>query len=443
MQAVGVAPDPTADPDGGLVMSVPETVGVPWQVLAEPDRWERGVVLARIRDVDQRWDLAPATWLSSPQLSASLADLFPDTDYEISPGFRNVRVARSTDLFAGAPLYVQLSLGVPLGGGVLAELEELMRGRYPVLGDGAESLSAAMRFGWRVARHYIASTPGWDVVDAVTVVEVMALAFVHLSAVLRYQVRRKQFMKNLMAVVARHSLYEIWEELGLPLQAFFAGQADVILGLFEAEFWDLRPDFAAVYNAEHGRPEGARVDLWDVVFSDEVTRAPIATVGQLFDEILRPAPEGTRIEPEDFDIAHADSGGLDRSHGSGPGMPLPLLVLELRDLSQSKHDWRERPGTYRMIDFPMMEDLIERMTGVARRGEAAAEFARRLPGSPQGRSVTTWLRQVAAAPRGAERDRAAQELRRAAERYLDQFPGESSALNMTLGPFTEQYGGGA
>jgi hypothetical protein len=437
MQAADPAADPAAGPDGGVQWVVPETIGARWQVLAGPGRRERGAVLARIRDVDRRWDLAPATWLAGPEHSLRLADLFPDCDYEISPGFGDVRVARFTDLFAGAPLCLRLSVGVRLGGGVLAALEELVRGLDPVV-DDAEALRVAMWFGWRVARRYLACAPDWDVVGAVTVAEVMTLAFAQLSAVLDCQARRQEVMRNWTAVVARHSLSEIWAELGPRLQAFFAGQADGIRELFEAEFGDRRPDFAARYNSRHGRPEGARVDLRDVVFFSEYARAPIAILGRLSDEFLRPAPGGRRTGPEVFDIGRADSGGPDRSRGSGPGVPLPLVVLELRYTRPSKDHGRVRPGMHRVIDFPMMADLIERMTGVARRGEAAAEFARRLPGSPQGQSVMTGLRELAAAPRGAERDRAAQDLRRAAGQYLEKFPGQSAALNMTLGPFTEQ-----
>jgi hypothetical protein len=94
-----------------------------------------------------------------------------------------------------------------------------------------------------------------------------------------------------------------------------------------------------------------------VKFFGEYTGAYLGKVGQLFDEILRPDAGGERIGPEVFDIARADSGGLDRSRGSGPGAPLPLLVLELRDFCQSKYDLEERPGMYGMIDYPMMKAL--------------------------------------------------------------------------------------
>jgi hypothetical protein len=71
------------------------------------------------------------------------------------------------------------------------------------------------------------------------------------------------------------------------------------------------PDFAQQHNTARGRPEDAQIeqiDLWNVVFYDEYTRDPIATVGQLFDEILRPAPGGPRIGPDVFDVGAADSG---------------------------------------------------------------------------------------------------------------------------------------
>src|SRR5260370_6120919 len=160
-----------------------------------------------------------------------------------------------------------------------------------------------------------ALTPGWDMAGAVTVAEVMALAFVELGGVWDYQSRPEKVMKTWMAVVARQSLSEIWAELDPRLQALFEDQADGIQELFAEEFLARYPDFADDYNTKHGRPAGEPIDLWNVGFSYAYTGAHIATAGQLFDEILRPAPEGERIGPEGFDMRRPDSCGVSRARG--------------------------------------------------------------------------------------------------------------------------------
>ncbi len=63
-----------------------------------------------------------------------------------------------------------------------------------------------------------------------------------------------------------------------------------------------------------------------------------------------------------------------------------------------------------------------------------------LPASPESRLVVAWLLQAAAAPEGAERDRAAGLLRQAAGWYLTRFPGEAGAMAMMLGPVAEMLG---
>ncbi len=96
-----------------------------------------------------------------------------------------------------APLFPQLSVGVPLGGGVLAVLDEVARSIDP-RSPSAAQLRAAMRFGWEVARRFAAamtgSNPSVEDVQALTpgravvmVAEVMALPFVQLSGILRYR----------------------------------------------------------------------------------------------------------------------------------------------------------------------------------------------------------------------------------------------------------------
>ena len=57
----------------------------------------------------------------------SLAEVFQDSGYQVNPGFRDVQVAR-LEVFEDAPLFIQPTVGVPLGGGVLATLAYVQRG---------------------------------------------------------------------------------------------------------------------------------------------------------------------------------------------------------------------------------------------------------------------------------------------------------------------------
>ena len=407
MKAAGVAADQgTGTRHGGMAMLVPELVTAPWAVAAEPGRPRLDAVLARLLDVNQRWERAPETRADIPSSWSTLAALFPDSEYEITSEFRHVRVARYPGLFAGAPLLAQLSVGVPLGGGVLAAMAELDRS-MDARSPNAAAVHLAVRFGRQVARLYVAETTEDGLSpediqaltpdrDAVTVAEVMMLTFVLLSAVLRHEADPGAFMKKWMAVVPRQSLYDIWSELSPVLQAFFADRADDIRQLFAAEFADLFPDFAQKYNTARGQSAAAPVDLWNVSFSHDFTDARIGSVGELLDEILRPAPEGERFGPEDFGVGRADTGGLDGSDGSGPGLPPPLVVLEMRDYGLSKYT---QSAMYHKIDYPMLEDLIGQLTGIAWRGEAAAAFAHQLPAA--------WKRPVDAGRNRSGEDKAA------------------------------------
>src|SRR5258708_34213944 len=69
----------------------------------------------------------------------------------------------------------------------------------------------------------------------------------------------------------------------------------------------------------------------------------------------------------------------------------------------------------------MVTDLIGQLTGVAERGEAAAEFAHRLRASQEGRWLTDSLREVVLA-RGAQRVSAGGRLRGAGDAYRGWFP---------------------
>ncbi len=269
--------------------------------------------------------------------------------------------------------------------------------------------------------------------DVVSVVEVMALAFMQLSAVFRYLADSKDYRKKLMAVVSRQSLYEIWSELGPRLQGFFEHQADDIRTLFEAEFHDRFPGFRSKYNREHGLPEEAPVNLWEMEFTSELTNDRVGTMGDLFDEILRPVPTAPRIRQEAFGVSPADSSdGLDRPRGSR----LPLVVLEMRGYDRPVF---LPPGKKRRLDYQMMIDLIGRLTGVAEQGEAAAEFAHWLSASPEGLAVIAAMRSAVAA-REDQRVSAARTLRDAVASYLTTFPLQRPELEQALQPAAKRLG---
>jgi len=428
---------------GQIAMSVPETVTVPWAAVeGESRRPGRDAVLARLADVNRRWDQAPAvrqvTGGGLPEASARLADLFPDSEYEVPLWFRDVRVARYPDLRPGAPLSPQLSMGAPLGGGVLAGVEATLEDIGRPAGTGVKPRDHhPMRFGWRVARGYLMDVtgaapsledmdglaPDWDVVR---IAEAMTVAFMIVCGVLTAEARFGDpdvFAKNLMPVAARQGLYEFWAELSPRLQDFFARRADEIRQIFELEYQVFYPDFPAEFSKSWGRPRDARVDLWQVEFHNVRTRRRIGTVGELFDEILRPDPDGPRIGPKAYLVARADSGdGPDRSRGGGW---LAQFVLELRSFGVSKSG-----GGDRHVDLPMVADDARRLEGVARQGDAAAAFALRLAATAQGRLVVARLREALAAASAA--GRAVGRLRRAAGWYLDRFPGERAALEKAL-----------
>src|SRR5258708_32235218 len=80
----------------------------------------------------------------------------------------------------------------------------------------------------------------------------------------------------------------------------------------------------------------------------------------------------------------------------------------------------------------MVTDLIGQLTGVAERGEAAAEFAHRLRASQEGRWLTDSLREVVLA-RGAQRVSAGGRLRGAGGSDLGGFPGQRPELEQAPG----------
>jgi hypothetical protein len=441
MWAAGVAPAETGSHyPGELGLSVPETVSVPWAVLEGEHgrRPDRAAVHARVRQVRRRLARAPRT-RTRVMSGVELTHLFPD--YRIMNELAcDVRVIQLAGLFEGAPLLAHLSLGVPLGGGVLAVLKDLVRSNEPS-SPVARPLRAAVRFGWQVATLYLkdatravvavndipALALDWNVA---AVSEVMALAFVQLEAILDYEAADTGIIKGRMAVVPRQSLYELWRALGEVLQGFFGRRAEDIAGLFVMAFLDLDPRYALRYNAQRGLPPQTEIDLLEVGRCDG---GP--SVGELFDEILRPAHNGRRIDPsEAFGIGPADTGGLDRTRDNVPGMPHSQVVLELRSFSRSKFDPAQRPGTAGLIDAEMLDQNIARLTDVARDGDAAAALAGRLGTRPEGQQVLYWLRTALGAPPGSDQERAVAFLLMAIRSYLRQYPEDETALERALQP---------
>jgi hypothetical protein len=445
MTAAGVAPARTgsANHPGQLKISVPETVTRPWGVLEgeegrapDPER-----VAARVRQVRRRFARAPLTRIL-PAAGVRLTDLFPD--YEImDPLAREVMAARLAGVFEGASLGVHLSLGTAVGGGVLAVLADLRASIHAELPQG-RAVGAAVRFGWQVASLYLRDICGLEVPasvmpalaldwDVAAVTEVMALVFVQAEAVLGFEAQRAGLVKSRMAVVPRQSLHELGSELGPGPQGFFTRRAAGVEELFRAAYRDLNPDYARTYNATRGWPADTEIDLLEVGTDDgEIS------VGGLLDEILRPDPDGPRIDPDRvLGIEPADTGGLDRTRGDVPGLPPWLAVLELRMFSPPKYDPFDRPGTQVKIDAEMADQSIARLTGVARDGDASAGLAGRLAASPEGQWVLYWLR---AALAGSQQDDAIANLIAAFRAYLQRYPEDTSALQRALQPAAGHLG---
>ena len=433
MRAAGAGRHHDAASDGRTTVLVPEIVTVPWRVLdAEPRRPDMDAALGQIRVLLESWNDAPQDLHRfEPGPGKRLADLFRDSGFVVNPDAGDVRVVRLEGLYKDAPLYVQPSTGVPLGGGVLAVLNQLESRSYPDTAV-ALALGPALRFGWRVARRYQDVTlkrgpdgsfrPDWDTADVVMVTEVMALAFVQVAGVLIAEAGLADtIMKACMPVVARQDLADIRAELPPRVRAFLEADADGIREVF-AE------DFGRVF-----LPEDEPAVLWDVPFRN-ARRTAQYTVGQLIDQVLRPVADDERISQEDaFQVRQADSGGLDRT-GDGDGGGLPLVVLEVRELPRSKYAPAERPELRSKVDLPRMVEVLGELAGMTRQGNAAAEFARRLPGTAHGQLMASWLRQAVAAP-AEDRGDLVRRLRQAGGWYLDRFPGDAGAVEMLFGWF--------
>ena len=308
-------------------------------------------------------------------------------------------------------------------------------------------LGSALNFGWKVARDYTnaeanaaplpggsgALAPGRGVMNAVMVAEVMALAFVEVAGVLAASRRLHSLAKREMPVVARQDLADLRAALAPGPRAFLEGRAEGIRELFREEFGRWFPYFGPRYNAAHERAGHLPVELWDVPIDDDAQEGSVHTVRELMDQVLRPVGEDERIGQDALDVRRADSGGLDRADGVAGGA-LPLVVLELRYLGPARY------GRNSLVDDQRMVQILDSVAGMARQGEAAAEFARNLPGSLEGQLVMSWLREAAAASAGGERENVAGLLRRAAGWYLDRFPDGAGELEMALGPVAEGLG---
>ena len=411
--------------DGGIrPVLVPEIVTVPWQVLDEPGRPGMDEVLAMVRALNDRLDSVrpDRRYELDPAAGHSLAELFAGSGFVVNEEFADVRVAGLAPLFKDAPLYVQMSVGVPLGGGVLAALTHLQSSGYPGTLIAA-ALASAMRFGRRVAAAYRAAVPapGWAVAEAVMVTEVMALAFIQAAGVLVSDGGRSHLMKTRMPVVARQDLASIRAALPPGVRAFLEDHADRIRGMFEQDFGpELDP----------GGTGGLAV-RWDLSFLT-ADRAHEYTVRDVLDQVLRPVSGEERIDLYGaFQIGGADSGGLDLRGGDG----LPLVVLEVRELPRPKYPAASRPDLAYMADEAWMREVLGRLAGAARLGNAAAETAWRLPGSVTGDWVAARLRDAAAPLSGAARRQAVAALQDAAGWHVGVSPGDAAGLEMVFGWF--------
>ena len=105
------------------------------------------------------------------------------------------------------------------------------------------------------------------------------------------------------------------------MQAYLADNAGGIREWFAEEFGHAYPSFARIYNGVRGRPEEEPVGLWDVMARHLKTQ-PRFTVGQLFDQVLRPVADEERLAQDAIDVMRADSGGLDRRGDRGQGLLL-------------------------------------------------------------------------------------------------------------------------
>jgi hypothetical protein len=446
MTAAGAAPADTGSErhPGLLQISVPETITEPWSVLEgeqghapDPER-----VAGRVREVRRHLARVPPTH-AFPATGVKLTGLFPD--YEVlDPLARDVLVARLAGVFEGAPLLVHLSVGTAVGGGALAVLADLAASIDSRL-HKARAVDAALRFGWQVASLYLRDTADLEVPESdmpvlaldwnlTAITEVMALVFVQLDAILRYEAHRNGIIKTRMAVVPRQSLHELRSALGADLRGFFNHRAGDIEELFRAAYVDLDPDYARTYNATRSLPAQADIDLLEVGRDGDVS------VRQLLNEILRPRADGPRVDPaEDFGIGLADTGGLDRSRGNVPGLPEWLLVLELRMFSRAKYDLFERPGTFATIDAEMADQNIARLTEVARNGDACAGLAGRLDTRPEGQEVLYWLRTALALPAEDQRIGAVMYLIDSVRSYLLRYPQDTAALQRALQPAADHF----
>ena len=134
----------------GRLISVPEAVARPWNVLGERDRPDRDAVLGHIKDIDRLLSEVDEIPDGTPEAAKTLAQVFNSDKYVIDPRFSNVRVVRLEPVAGGAPLFPQLSLGGELGGGLWTVLQAVLQGMDSrSFGDRAAVLSAASEFGGR------------------------------------------------------------------------------------------------------------------------------------------------------------------------------------------------------------------------------------------------------------------------------------------------------
>ncbi|MFI7605000.1 hypothetical protein ACIBTV_07735 [Micromonospora sp. NPDC049366] len=221
---------------------------------------------------------------------------------------------------------------VALGGDVLRMLEDL-----PADADerDRDRISAALQFGNSVAAHLraeqagqkaaAADTPGHTAGDrsVATLVELMALLHVQLTAMLGDQANPGGSTPPALAVAAGQPMSNLWEATGPDLRDFFIRHAPVVRNLYEASFDALFPNFRADLAAERELPAGDEVNLWTVPLLDHTTGLPVATAGQMVEELLHPDPSRHRLD--------AGTGGFTRPESAGTTPPPGHLLLQIRE----------------------------------------------------------------------------------------------------------------
>ncbi|MEU4339268.1 hypothetical protein AB0F59_32245 [Micromonospora lupini] len=434
MREAGVSGGPAA-------VRIPEVVPTPGEVRNEPGRPNNQHLEAEIRTkiVEPLWQ-APPNYSYRALSSARLSDLYQGRGYVVNPEYADLLVTYFPELHEGAPLFAQMTLGVPLGG-LLRVMDHLARHRQPSP-ENELTFKLSSRFGQHLGRLLAESLAGrrptastlkllaeavWPIA---AVIEVGILTSVQLMSALEFQARRG-LMKSGMSLVSRQPLSLLARQLPPEVADLLQDHRDEIRERFLSLFNERFEDFAAEYNERRGRPAETPVSVWDVEIRDEKTGEFIVSAGDLLDELLLPLPTGPRVRQSAFDVGSADVGDeLDRRPGDGPNSPLPLVVVELRDYGLPTFD----VDPYH-LDFPDLRDRVATLTDVGATADAEAEARYRLFSAELGRPVALGLVRAAVLAGTPEGALEVDTLHRAIDAYLHRNPDARESLRELLEPF--------